>query len=728
MFPCAQVTRDEASTSAALPDPASLLAALEGHSFLRGYHLLLFRNRSAVPNTLGSWELCTGLGASSCAEGLPLAIFNEILDIACIGNRPATLRSPEGLFIFAAPFSLPDEAHFCLVGSGVRDQVLDLGGVESLAAMTSRDPVELLELLQKYPVAGKKDVEETAERVLRLIKEATENAVAPANNVLDKLSAVAGICAEIDKITTSAAVISLFLDTLIIVFDLPRLGIVFTGNACRELFPASDWEPPPAVTCKILPHRLHNLFPGEATGKTFVLGSEIASVFPEQNADMATCLQFLAKGDDSGLVVLLDTKLAEGDVSLIELVCSRVATRLQQLLQAEQLLRAKSQSQKMLDLVSSMLKIDDHNELYDTLLNAATGLVGAASGSFMVMDKNGEDLHIEAVRGINSHLAKSFTVKVGEGIAGKVAAGAAPLMIDNIESDVRTARLNRSRFRTKSFVSLPFSYNRQVIGVLNIADKENGNTFDENDLETLSSFADHVAGVVHHAKAKATWKCCPSTMVVDPLTGLYNRSFLLRRMQEEVSRCKRQNRNLALLHIEVLGSRDAGDKTMKAVADVLGGMLREMDVVARCGERSFSIMLPDTGKKESRLVGERIRARVAPSLLQQDCTLTADACVALGIAAFPEDGKNVEALVTAAENDIFLASASDTVATAPGVTLPSTSETAAELPADKGIMHHDARQLLPLLHNRPYGDSRPNARPIPRPYSGWPYEQSERQK
>lgn len=705
-------------------DPVDIMQSLKGYSFLKGYHLLLFCSLGKAASASGDhWEPCLAHQRPE-AWNLPFAFYHEILEVACIGRRPTTSRSPEGVYVFAVPFSLQDDSLYCLVGTGVRDKALDLGGVESLAATTQRDPVELLELFQNCPVAEKKDVEDVADRVFRIIKENLPQTpqTGQSDDVLDKLAAVVAICSEIDKMTTSAATISLFLDTLTIIFDIPHIGIVFTGNACQELFLEGEWAPP-AVVKKIIPHRIHNLFPLENTGKSFIVGGEIASLFPEQDVGMATCLQFMANDDNCGLVALLETKLRGGDVSLVELVCNRVATRLQNLLQAEQLLRANTQSQKMLDLISSMLKIEDHNKLYDTLLSTATGLVGAVSGSFMVMDKNGEDLHIEAVRGINSHLAKSFTVKVGEGIAGKVAAGASPLLISDIENDSRTARLNRSRFRTKSFVSLPFSYNQQVIGVLNISDKENGGTFNENDLETLSFFADHTAGVVHHAAAKAAWASCRSMTVSDPLTGLYNRSFLFRRMQEEVSRCKRLTRCLSLMRIEIFGLGDASERAMKTIAGVLRGMLREMDVISRYGENSFCIMLPDTGKSESVLVGERIRTEIVDTLARLDSAPLGNACVTIGLSAFPEDGKSVDEMATAAEKATFRPTFFTSAATE--VKAPTVSS--GLLPGSR-ITLHDSRQRLPLLHNRQCQGSQPDVQPVLHPYTCWPCEQSEQRK
>jgi diguanylate cyclase (GGDEF)-like protein len=362
----------------------------------------------------------------------------------------------------------------------------------------------------------------------------------------------------------------------------------------------------------------------------------------------------------------------------------------------------------MLHLISSILMIENRDELYDTLLESASGLVGAINGSFMVMDANGEDLCIEATKGLNAHLAKSFIVKVGEGIAGKVAAGATPLLIRDIETDSRVARTNRSRFKTKSFVSLPVSYDQRVIGVLNLSDKDNGSEFNEKDLETLTSFAGHLAGVVYRCRSHATAQSSSSALLSDPLTGLYTQPFLMKRVQEEISRCKRQGRIVALMRIELTGAGTATDRAVKAVAEILGEMLRDMDVISRCGETSLCIMLPETGKREAVLVGERIRAHLVEAFALM---MEPQVRVAVSVSVYPEDGKNFDELMAAAERVLFR---SDATAISGFMPLP---ERLKGVPASSGlfgtsIMLHDSRQLLPLFHDRPDRDNQPDVQPV----------------
>lgn len=110
----------------------------------------------------------------------------------------------------------------------------------------------------------------------------------------------------------------------------------------------------------------------------------------------------------------------------------------------------------------------------------------------------------------------------------------------------------------------------------------------------------------------------------DMLTGLLNRSTILDSLNRELSRCRRNSANLAMMmadvdHFKRINDRFghmAGDAALKETAARICSLVRDYDSVGRYGGEEFVIMLPGTGPAEAYDVAERIRADFSEQELQ----------------------------------------------------------------------------------------------------------------
>ena len=89
---------------------------------------------------------------------------------------------------------------------------------------------------------------------------------------------------------------------------------------------------------------------------------------------------------------------------------------------------------------------------------------------------------------------------------------------------------------------------------------------------------------------------------------------------------------------------DAGDELLRDVAAALVGALREQDTVVRVGGDEFCVLAPQTNATGA----EQLRARVVDAL----GSLTAGVgglSASVGVAIFPEDGRDADVLLAAAD-------------------------------------------------------------------------------
>ncbi len=148
----------------------------------------------------------------------------------------------------------------------------------------------------------------------------------------------------------------------------------------------------------------------------------------------------------------------------------------------------------------------DMEALFDALVRLVAQHLKARRVSVLVADPDSSTMTIVASVGLPENEAQGARVRVGEGIAGKVAAAQSPLLVKDIEqSDLKGLRTG-GRYATASFmisplmVSYPIRYQRRRIGVINVSDKHTGEPFNEQDLEFLSTLSSQVAVAIENAR------------------------------------------------------------------------------------------------------------------------------------------------------------------------------------------------------------------------------------
>jgi diguanylate cyclase (GGDEF)-like protein len=106
--------------------------------------------------------------------------------------------------------------------------------------------------------------------------------------------------------------------------------------------------------------------------------------------------------------------------------------------------------------------------------------------------------------------------------------------------------------------------------------------------------------------------------IVDALTDIHNKRYLLEFLDRELARSARYGRPLALLLFDIdlfkavndeLGHL-GGDFTLREIAACVKSVIRKEELFARYGGEEFAVVLPETTRDGAIAVGERIRAMV----------------------------------------------------------------------------------------------------------------------
>ncbi|MDR2470716.1 MAG: sigma 54-interacting transcriptional regulator [Treponema sp.] len=137
----------------------------------------------------------------------------------------------------------------------------------------------------------------------------------------------------------------------------------------------------------------------------------------------------------------------------------------------------------------------DLHSLLARILESATRLCQGEASSILLVDKEKKELYFEVATGSKSAEITKYTVKMGEGIAGWVAAHNKSLVINDVASDKRYAgAISREiDYPAKTMLVVPMRTGEECIGVIEILNKLGGRSFTQDDLEWLEIFANQAA-------------------------------------------------------------------------------------------------------------------------------------------------------------------------------------------------------------------------------------------
>lgn len=299
-------------------------------------------------------------------------------------------------------------------------------------------------------------------------------------------------------------------------------------------------------------------------------------------------------------------------------------------------------------------------QTYASILTQAADLVNAERGSLLLFDEGANLMTMTASRGIRASLAEVGTIALGEGIAGSVLSEGRP-MVANID-DLGRPSVPERGYKTKYFISYPISIGSRRFGVLNLADKIGGGSYDANDLSVIELVAPQIALAIERAAWQQRANQFQVMSITDPLTGLHNRRYLEARLTEELSRSKRYDYPLSFMMIDIddfklyndQNGHQAGDRALEITAQCLRSALRKVDVASRYGGEEFSILLPQTNLQEAGVIADRIRRKINTTVFEHGKSQPLGAVtVSIGLSAFSPALDSAEAIVRAADRALY---------------------------------------------------------------------------
>jgi diguanylate cyclase (GGDEF)-like protein len=154
--------------------------------------------------------------------------------------------------------------------------------------------------------------------------------------------------------------------------------------------------------------------------------------------------------------------------------------------------------------------------------------------------------------------------------------------------------------------------------------------------------------------------------ITDPLTGVFNRRYLERRLVDEIAMARRYDLPLSILMMDIDRFKSIndtyghleGDLVLHRLAKLAAHTVRETDIVARYGGEEILVIAPNTMINTAETLAERLRVEIqAASLLSPDVQTDPPrkVTVSIGVACFNHEMRDSRDLINRADEALYRA-------------------------------------------------------------------------
>lgn len=297
----------------------------------------------------------------------------------------------------------------------------------------------------------------------------------------------------------------------------------------------------------------------------------------------------------------------------------------------------------------------DLADVMELVTERACALTGADGAALELLE--GEDMVYRAACGIAANQL-GLRLKAATSLSGYCVRHDEAINCPDSEQDDRVDKEACQRIGLRSMMVFPLHHGELAQGVLKVMSSK-PNAFTADDGLILELLSDLVGAAVYHA-ARLGEDELLRRATHDALTGLPNRAAFFDELHARLQRSSRDGSPFAVLYMDLDGLKptndqhghDAGDALLCAFGERLSAELRSSDMLARLGGDEFGILLSTlmTPAEVEKML-QRLRQALEPPHQHDELKLTLAA--SFGMALYPHDGRDVGALVAAADSAMY---------------------------------------------------------------------------
>jgi transcriptional regulator with GAF, ATPase, and Fis domain len=155
------------------------------------------------------------------------------------------------------------------------------------------------------------------------------------------------------------------------------------------------------------------------------------------------------------------------------------------------LIAAVRRLKSLIDTGHQMSSFTSIKSLFGFLIKLVVDELGVKRTSLMLVSDDGKELRIAVGYGLKDDVIKSVRVKMGEGIAGKVARSGKPFLLhgENMGMEMDSSDTSQYAEAFPIALSVPVKHRERILGVINVTNRTSSEPFTEGDISYLLGLA-----------------------------------------------------------------------------------------------------------------------------------------------------------------------------------------------------------------------------------------------
>ncbi len=270
----------------------------------------------------------------------------------------------------------------------------------------------------------------------------------------------------------------------------------------------------------------------------------------------------------------------------------------------------------------------------------------------------GDDMVYRGVSGLAEPLLGVRTKREGS-LSGMCVDQGQVLRSDDTETDSRVDGDPHLKVGVRSMLVVPLNHDGTTVGVLKIV-SSTSNAFTARDVRVLELMSELIAAAMYHSVKNET-NPLYFQATHDSLTGLANRALFYDRLHQRLRLARRQSDSFAILNLDFDGLKSindqfghrTGDAAIRETALRICRISRQADTIARVGGDEFGVILADIKTRDGAwAAAERVAQEIRQPFQFEKHQIALGASIGVGV--FPEDGSEIEALIDAADQSMYV--------------------------------------------------------------------------